>query len=279
MSGLRTIAFVGAWCAAAGPAAANILNCRAASQNGYAVILSEPDATAAAFRDLPELRRAMNALQFVLDQGRDGQWVQPSTGEVHFVFCEGQRPALDGHEFDKTLIETLYNQSVLLEMWGSVDAEVAGGVRAKASAQINFLLVPVRFAADRREVALSGLLRLTYPVPGAAPTADFVELLTRPQDLDGFIAAALGYKALREGAFDLALGNLCQAAGLIARVEARLAGGRAKAEAHALQQFVVEAAGRALSAAKTDPRFASSPLMLQDAADPCRQAGSGGGPP
>ena len=278
MTGPRTIALAGACWMFALPAAATILNCRTAGQDGYTVILSEPDATPAAFKDAPEMRRAMNALQFVLDQGRDGQWLQPSNGAVNFVFCEGQRPVLDGREFDKTLVETLYNQSVLIEMWGSVDAEVAGGVRSRASAQINFLLVPVRFAANQRETALGGLLRLTYPEAGAPPTGDFVELLARPQDLDGFVAAALGYKALREGSFDLALGNLCRSAGLIARVEARLTGGRAKVEAAALRQFVVEAAGRALAAAKGDHRFQHGPLMLLDAADPCRGSAAGGGP-
>ena len=255
-------------------ASAAIIDCRAPAGSVYVVFLSEPQTTPEAFKDRAELLRFMDKLQFELDQGSDGRWVHLPHADVRFASCVGRRPALDGQDFaDKALIETLYNQSVLLEVWGSVDAERTVGVRANATAQMNYLLVPLRYAADQREATLSGILRLTYPKPGTPPTGDFLELLARPQDLDALIAAALGYKALRERRFDVAQTNLCQAASLIASLEERLTGSRPKADAAALRQFVIESAGRAVAEGKKAGTFKGSTLMLHDIASPCADAG------
>lgn len=256
-----------------------IVDCRSPSSSGYAVFLDEPQATPAAFKDRAELLRFMDKLQFTLDQGRDGQWVQLPNSEVRFARCEKRTPALDGADFaDAALIETLYNQTVLLEIWGSLDAERTGGKRMNASAQMSYLLVPFRYAADQHEATLSGILQLVYPEQGASPTGDFIDLLARPQDLDAFISAALGYKALRERRFDLAHSNLCQSSLLLKRMQTRLSGSRQKAETASLTALVVDSAGRAVREAKKDSHYTGT-LRLQDAARPCPEAVLSGAQP
>lgn len=257
--------------ALAAPAHATIVACSAPPSSPYVVYLSEPQATPQAFGSRDEMLRFMEKLQFTLDQGRDGQWVQLPNAQVRFASCKRRTPALDGGDFaDKALVETMYNGSVLLEVWGSLDAERHGGTRANASAQMNYLLVPLRYAGDQGEAALPGLLRLAYPEAGAKATADFVELLVRGSDIDALVAAALGYKALRERSYDLAHDNLCRSGVLLERVVERASSARQKADAQGLRAFVLDAAAHAVRGAKAG-RFVGS-VTLYDAAAPCAQA-------
>lgn len=252
------------WASAAN---ATVVNCPPAPGR-FTVLLSEP--SGGALPDRAAVERFLNKLQFELDQERDERRINPGATPVAFRACPRRAPALDGSEFSAEVVEQLNDQRVLLEMWGVVDRD---GTPPALSAQINYLLVPLRFAADQRETGQglpNGLQRLRYPEPGAAPTQDAVQLVSRPLDLDAFIATSLGMKLLREHAYDPAHANLCRAHGLLGAMLKRPLAGRAKTELAALQDFVLASAGRALRDALADPAYPRNGLLrLQKPAQPC----------
>lgn len=243
---------------------AAVVNCAPAS-NRFTVLLSEP--SGGAMPDRAAVDRFLNKLQFELDQERDERWINPGATPVAFRACPKRAPALDGSEFSPALVEQLDDQRVLLEVWGAVDKD---GTPPVLSAQINYLLVPLRFAADQREAVPAGLQRLRYPEAGAAPTQDAVQLVSRPLDLDAFIATALGLKLLRERAFEPAHANLCRAHGLLGGMLKRGLTGRSKTELTALREHVLASAGRTLREALADAAYPRTGLLrLQQPAQPC----------
>lgn len=245
-------------------AQATVVNCPP-SPGGFTVLLSEPSGGAMADRAAVEtfLRR----LQFALDKERDERWINPEATPVAFRACPRRAPALDGSEFSPELVEQLDDQRVLLEVWGAVDRD---GTPPALSAQINYLLVPLRFAADQRETVPASLQRLRYPEAGAAPTQDAVQLVARPQDLDAFIATSLGLKLLRERAYDPAHANLCRAHSLLGAMLKRGLVGRSKTELAALREHVGASAARMLREALADAAYPKAGLLrLQNPARPC----------
>lgn len=243
---------------------ATVVNCTPAAGR-FTVLLSEP--AGGAMPDRVAVERFLNKLQFELDQERDERWINPTATPVAFKACPKRAPALDGSEFSPELVEQLHGQRVLLEIWGVVDRD---GSPPQLSAQMNYLLVPLRFAADQQETVPTGLQRLRYPEAGAAPTQDAVQLISRPLDLDAFVASALGVKLLRERAFEPAHANLCRARSLLGAMLLRPLAGRSKSELAALQAFVQASAARTLREAVADPSYPRAGLLrLQSAAQPC----------
>jgi hypothetical protein len=132
----------------------------------------------------------------------------------------------------------------------------------------------MKFAANRNEPTSTPLQRLDYVAPAPVATPDFVSLIARPQDMDAFVAAALGFKLLRERNHELAHRNLCYAGNQLQRIEKRLQPGRERDDIAALQAFVLASAARAIEAARARPApgaaaSAVSLLALQDPKDPC----------
>ncbi|NCT82822.1 MAG: hypothetical protein GXC94_06735 [Comamonadaceae bacterium] len=252
------------------PARAAVVNCAPAA-NSFTVLLSEPSGDA--LPDRAAIERFLNKLQFELDQTRDERWINPGATPVAFRACPRRAPALDGSEFGPALVEQLNDQRVLLEIWGVVERD---GTPPTLSAQINYLLVPLRFAATQPDAAQglpSGLQRLRYPEAGAPPTQDAVQLVSRPLDLDAFVATALGLKLGRERAYEPAHANLCRASGLLGAMLKRPLTGRGKAELTALRDFVGASAGRVLREALADPAYPRNGLLrLQQPAQPCAGA-------
>lgn len=245
-------------------AQAAVVNC-APAPGRFTVLLSEP--SGGAMPDRAAIERFLTKLQFELDQERDERWINPGATPVAFRACPRRAPALDGSEFSPELIEQLYDQRVLLEVWGVVDRE---GTPPVLNAQINYLLVPLRLAADKRETVPAGLQRLRYPEAGAVPTQDAVQLIARPLDLDAFIASALGLKLLRERSYEPAHANLCRAASLLAAMLTRTITGRSRTELTALHAFVQDSAARTLREALADAAYPRTGLLrLQDPAQPC----------
>jgi hypothetical protein len=245
-------------------AQASVVNCPPAP-GAFTVLLSEP--SGGAMPDRAAVERYLNKLQFELDQARDERWINPGATPVAFRACPKRAPALDGSEFSAEVVEQLNDQRVLLEIWGVVDKD---GTPPALSAQINYLLVPLRFAADQRETVPAGLQRLRYPEPGAVPAQDAVQLVSRPLDLDAFIATALGLKLLREHAYDPAHANLCRAASLLGAMLKRPLAGRGKADLTALHGFVQDSAARTLREALADAAYPKTGLLrLQAPARPC----------
>ncbi|HEX2011159.1 MAG TPA: hypothetical protein VJN44_09510, partial [Roseateles sp.] len=214
-----TFAWLG-WLGLALPAAqAAIVDCQpAAGAQKFTVFLSEPGGLQGA-----ALQNFLKDLQFQLDQSRDGRWINrdPRKPDVQFIACPGRAPALDGQDFgNPTLIDGLYSRRVLMEVWGQLSVGTDGAAPA-LSAQMNYLLVPMQFAANQREEAPAALQRLRYPEQGTVAERDPVQLISRPLDLDAFVAAAYGFKLLRERQRGLAHSNLCRASALLTGMSQR----------------------------------------------------------
>lgn len=268
-----TLAWLGGLCLAL-PARAAIVDCQpAAGAQKFTVFLSEPGGLQGA-----ALQHFLTDLQFQLDQSRDGQWINrdPRRPDVQFVACPGRAPALDGQDFSNpTLIDGLYSRRVLMEVWGQLSLEAgAGGAAPGLSAQMNYLLVPMQFAANQREAAPAALQRLRYPEQGTVAERDPVQLISRPLDLDAFVAAAYGFKLLRERQLGLAHSNLCRAAALLAGMSERTQGARGRAGLEELRDFSLQSAAQAVRAVQAQPRAPGedkglTALRLQLAATPC----------
>jgi hypothetical protein len=251
----------------AGGAAAQIVDCQP-PPSGYSVFLSEPAFTPAAFPGRQEMRAFLDRLQFELDQGQDARWVHAPAVEVRFVVCANRSPALDGRDFDATLVDKLHTRRVLLEIWGSLDVVKPADKPSGMRAQINYMLVPIQFAAHRNEGGPGGLQRLEY-IDAAGP-GDFVQLIARPRDIDAFVAAALGFKLLRERSREPAYGNLCRAGALLEQMLGRETRPGTKKNLQMLRAFVLDSAGRAVKEAQSDAKYSPIGILrLQDPARPC----------
>jgi hypothetical protein len=256
---------------------ASIIDCDPVS-GGFTVFLSEPEFTKAAFKDHDDLQDFMKRLTKQLDDGLDRRWAKsPNPNpEISFVNCVGRAPKLGGQDFIPSVIETMHSRRVLLEIWGLLDVQSSESGQRQLSAEIRFLLVPMRFAANRNEPtpATTSLQRLEYAAQAASPTPDFVSLIAKPQDIDAFVAAALGFKLLREHNNELAHRNLCYAGAQLQKIENRLQAGRERNDITALRTFVLDSAARAINAARADQRPGIKPtemsyLALQDPKDAC----------
>lgn len=267
----RLAAVATGWLLAAGgtaaPAHAVIRECRAVPDR-FTVFLSEPSSSAA-LGGAGNVRGFLEHLQFELDQNRDRQWIQSPATDVRFVACFKRVPALDGQEFVPLIVEDLYRNRVLLEVWGQLETDQTVPGTPELTAQINYLLVPVKFAANRNEPVAPALQRLSYAGKATAGT-DFVQLIARPLDIDAFVAASFGLKLLRESDYDLAYRNVCRANVLLQRIAQRPLTGRSKDDIAALRTFLRESASAAITRARTDQTYPKTGgLWLQDPKDPC----------
>jgi hypothetical protein len=232
---------------AAGPAHTQIIEC-APDPAAFTVFLSEPAFTSDAFASAEKMKAFLERLQFQLDQRTDARWIRSPATDVRFKLCPGRRPSpTDDSEFEPALVNNLYGRRVLLEIWGRLYVAPGPGGAATRSAQLNYLLIPIKQAHNQRERVPQALQRLLYPRENAKPASDYVALIAQPQDIDAFIAAALGYKLLREKAYDLAHRNLCRASVLLRQTELRQPAGRAQQDVAALRAFVLTSAEAAVA--------------------------------
>lgn len=167
------------WLFLAIPADAAIIDCRGGTGRSFTVYLDEPDYAQTAFKNDTELRTFMDRLWFFLDQDRDRQWLEERQSAVGFTFCKGRKPSGDGREFDRPLIDLLYNQGVILEIWGTLDAQLDNGEPKNRQARIGYLLVPLEFVGTTDTP--SGRVFVRYPENPGESADDFLSFFaTRP---------------------------------------------------------------------------------------------------
>jgi hypothetical protein len=249
-------------------AEATIVQCREV-KNSFTVFLSEPSYSPDAFQSRDQLENFLQRLQFELDQERDGRWVSSPKTDVRFVMCVKRAPELDGQEFIPSLIDDMYHKRVLLEIWGELRMEHANDEK-KLFAQMNYLLVPMKYAANQNEAAPAALQRLVYSDASSANTPGYVELIAQPQDIDAFVAAAFGFKLLREHNQELAHRNLCRASALLKTVEEHQLPSRTRKSIQSLRQFVTDSARSAIEDAHGDPKYSKTGVLwLHDPQHPC----------
>jgi hypothetical protein len=123
-------------------------------------------------------------------------------GGIEFVACPARQPQVA--DFDATRVRQLYDQRVILEMWGIGGAGTAAG---EYQAAVTYFLVPVRYFATQSQASF------TIPLRGRAraPLDELMKDLSQTDALKAYFAVAMGTKLLQEGQYDLARKSLCHA--------------------------------------------------------------------
>ncbi len=257
-------------------AAAEIVDCyRGSDPKLYCIYLDEPAYTKDAFKSDNQMQSFMESLYFLFEQERDSLWIEKVDDEevrVKFIVCDGRKPSIDGSEFDRDLVDLMYNQGVILEIWSKLDAKSRDGKIQQRQAHINYLLVPVEFAFLSNE-GPSGLFFVRYPEKSTVHVENFLELFDQNSDLDAFVAASLGIKAQRSGKFKLAQKNLCKAKLLFEQALNRTDSKRRRDKLQILIGFLIDTAKDAIQKAQMNPGSAGA-LILLDPNIPCPEEDS-----
>lgn len=249
---------------------ATLVDCRPPEPAPFVVFLSEPAEWSTAFASRAEMLRFFNRLHHHLDQRRDTEMAGIDHVNFRVARCESRVPAIDGSEFTENVVRSLYNQSVVVEIWGELELQRVAGSR-RPRAQINYLLVPVKRGRIEGSANVPGIHRFDYPDRDIVAT-DFVDLISNA-DLHAFVAAAIGITAFDGEKFPLAHEMLCKAGAQLARTE-RMLGQRPETRAQAAQvrqlgEFVATLASRAIVDARKSGSPAPAFATLLDPADPC----------
>ena len=263
-------AFVGAF-VVSGTANATLVDCKSPQSARFVVYLSEPQFTPDAFKDRNQMLRFFDRLQLYLDQRQDIEMAGIKQVDFRVARCEKRIPTIDGNEFTEPVVSSLYNNKVIVEIWGKLDVEKRGN-KASPIAQINYLIVPIQRGRVAGSQKLSGIQRFNYPDAEIVST-DFIDLVSN-MDLHAFVATAIGVFAFDDQDYPLAHEMLCKAGAQLARTEKRLARKpETQTQSDGIQQlraFLKEVAGKTIvEARKKTPSNIPLFARLQDQSNPC----------
>lgn len=254
---------------AAAPAQAQLVDCTPPERAPYVMFLDEPQFTENAFKSQKEMLAFFDALHEHLDQRRDREMAGLPPAPFRVARCVGRKPSIEGKDYTPEMVRSLYNRSVVIELWSKLDASVKGGKRVAPTAQVNYLLLPLRRAGDEGRARAPALHRFNYP-DGDLGASDFVELLSNA-DLQAFVAAGIGLMAFDADDFVSAQRFLCIASPRLDLIRARLAKrDETKAQSEdvrLLRGYVLERAGDAVTRLKRNP--AGGIAALLSAGQPC----------
>jgi hypothetical protein len=237
------------------------------------VFLNEPSFTPQAFASREKLLLFFSRLWDYLDQQRDLEMAEITRASSQIRFrvarCEGRVPAPDGGDYSRAVVRSLYDRNVVIEIWGELDAQRKPGGKNLLTANMSYLIMPIRRAADDGETGVQGLHHFRYP-DGDIVATDFLDLVANG-DLHAYVASAIGAMAYDGSDYRVAHPLLCAAAARLGRVERRLA---ARSESQAQSQEVRTLRLHLLTlAAKSVARLQASNsaglVGLQSAAQPC----------
>jgi hypothetical protein len=176
-------------------------------------------------------------------------------------------PAIDGSEFTADVANNLYSRNVVVEIWGRLDRRGGPGQPLRPTAQMNYLIVPIRSGVLPGSSAVPAMHRFDYPDREIVAT-DFVQLVSNG-DLHAFVASAIGISAFYGNDFKLAQEMLCRSASELARTEGRLmAAAATQPQARSigkLRAYLLEVAGKSIAAGRNQ----SPQLRLLNPANPC----------
>jgi len=250
---------------------ASLQDCQPPEAAQYVVFLSEPEFTPEAFESRAKMLFFYNRLQEYLDQHRDLEMAGISHVPFRVARCEGRIPAIDGKDFDRKMVRSLYSRGVVIEIWGMLDARRVNNQRTNLSAQMNYLLVPVKFRALEDSKDLPGIHRFNYPDTEIVAT-DFIDLISN-SDLHAFVAAAIGVMAFEDEEYQTAHEMLCKANPQLGHIQERLSAEpttQAQSEKiERLRGFLLNLAGEAIVKARNKPGTIPIFAKLQDEKNPC----------
>lgn len=179
-------------------------------------------------------------------------------GAIVPVPCVGRRPQSEV-DFNRSVVEVLNDNNVVLEIWGVIDDSAAAGTEQLA--RLQFVLVPVRYYEHflNNSQTMGGVYLILYtPLPAGSALAVF----ERSSELRASVALSMALKKIKEGHNELALKYLCKAETFLKRPDSRIP----QAKRDALLQYT---RGLETLTLPTAPNKAASLLTPQAKAEVC----------
>ena len=185
---------------------AQLADCAAlgSGSGAYKVVIDElsfvgaPAAVTAELRNLKELLQFNLSIQLAELRSDVASLRLVPVLDLGLVSCSGRKPTLEGTEFTDARVETLSDQRVVVELWGTL-LEGAGGTVAAPHAMIGYVIPPVLHY--RPEPALPGRFLIQYPKSDGAPA----DVLRKLPEASAFALVGLAVKARKARRYDLAV--------------------------------------------------------------------------
>jgi hypothetical protein len=170
--------------------------------------------------------------------------------ELGLINCPGRRPSLNGTEFTPQRVETLSDQRVVVELWGTLLAS-SDAATAGPHAMIGYVIPPVLHY--RPAPAVPGQFLIQYPKAGG----DAADVLRKLPEASAFALVGLATKARKARNYDLAVWAFTRSEGRIR--DAQQSGGTA--ELSSLLAYVRRAGCETRQSARTDSLY-RGPITL-----------------
>jgi hypothetical protein len=200
---LRRFFFLLTLAGAAAPA--QLRECPGIANPGYKVMLDNLGVLGPGTQSAQLLRdRLRQKVQFDLAN------IQLETSPQLLVVPCRERVPQDVTDFNPTIVDSLNNQRVLVEIWGQIQARTGVSLQR---AQLNFTLVPVSHY-DRLVVPAGGFTTAYQQRLNGNPD-DLVKLFGEFSDLKAYVSIAAGVKSLKEHDYTQAFACFCRAGSLL----------------------------------------------------------------
>jgi hypothetical protein len=194
--------------AAAPTAHAQLADCPAisGSSQAYKVVLDElhfatPAASnSATLKGLRELLAFNLALQLAEFQSDLASRPTQHAVALSLINCAGRRPSVDGSEFSAQRAETLSDQRVVLELWGTLLEDPGAGAVNRPHAVMGYVIPPLLHTPPA--AAPAGKQLVVYP---GANVTDVTGALHKLPEASALALLGLALKAQKSLKYDLAV--------------------------------------------------------------------------
>lgn len=243
---------------APGPGHAQLADCQAlgAGSEAYKVVVDELSFATGAAAGPVSVLNLKERLEFNLSTQLEefrgdvtALGVRPAI-DLGLITCPGRRPSLHGTEFTAQRVETLSDQRVVVELWGTLlnggDA-ASGGPRA----MIGYVIPPVLHYLPAPNAP--GRFLIQYPKADGGPA----DVLRNLPEASAFALVGLAVKARRARKYDLAVWAFGRSEGRIK--DAQQSGGAV--ELGSLLAYVRTAACETRQSARLDAQY-TGPIKL-----------------
>jgi hypothetical protein len=255
---VRRAAIAGLLLLAPGVGQAQLADCQVlgSGSQAYKVVMDELSLAAGATAGSEAVRNLKELLTFNLttqleEFRKDVETLKVNPAvELGLIDCPGRKPSLNGTEFTPQRVETLSDQRVVVELWGTL---LASGDAAKPGphAMIGYVIPPVLHY--RSATAIPGQFLIQYPKAGG----DAGDVLQKLPEASAFALVGLGTKARKARKYDIAVWAFTRSEARIR--DAQQSGGTA--ELNSLLAYVRQAACETRQSARTDSLY-RGPITL-----------------
>jgi hypothetical protein len=238
---------------APGLALAQLAECRdiSSASDSFKVVLDELTAVDTGLENLKKLMAISLSFQLQeIQKEIDLNSYRPAIG-LGVVTCLNRKPSLSGAEFTPARIESLNDQRVVVELWGTLLASSDGPAGAPR-ATIGYVIPPVLHYQS--EPAISGRYLIQYPKGGGTAADDLQKL----PEASAFALLGLAVKARKAQKYELAVWAFERSAASIRAAK----GPQADVELDQLLSYVQLAACQTREAARADLQYHGTLTLL-----------------